>query len=266
MPIKILGVRIDDFTKKKALEKVAEFLQSNKQHIIFTPNPEMLVDAQTDEEFRNILNSGSLNICDGFGIKVIAKGKVTRIPGIDFMLDICGLAKRQEKSVYLLGSGDQNVVEKVKENLSKKFPKLRIIGSNPGPKITMEPSNSAGRQWNNGSMQIDVDREENDQISYDITTKTPDILFVAFGHIKQEKWIHQYLKELPSVKVAMGVGGSFDYIAEKVKRAPKWMQGLGLEWLYRLLKEPKRIKRIWKATGVFLYLVIKNQSKSVKSV
>lgn len=247
MSIKILNIHIDNYTKKQALQKVSQFLESKKSHTIFTPNPEMLVDAQKDKEFADILNDSDLNICDGFGIKLTVRGKVTRIPGVDFMLDICKLAEEQGKSVYLLGAGDQNVIEKTKENLTKKFPKLRIVGFNPGPTITM-------KQLNNGAMGLDIENEQNNKILDDIIIAAPDILFVAFGHVKQEKWIHKYLPDLTGVKIAMGVGGSFDYIAGKIKRAPKWMRGLGLEWLYRLIKEPKRIKRIWKATIVFLYL------------
>ena len=81
----------------------------------------------------------------------------------------------------------------------------------------------------------------------------PDILFVAFGHGKQEKWIYENLKDLPGVKVAMGVGGAFDFVSGNKKRAPKWMRVIGLEWLYRLIHEPNNLGRIWKATVIFIY-------------
>ncbi len=236
--MKILDVRIDKITKKEALERVAGFLQSNKLNKIFTPNPEMLVDASRDINFKEILNTGDLNICDGFGITLVTRGKLKRIPGVDFMQDICELAEKKSKSVYLLGTSSDEVVKKTAEVLQEKFPLLKIVGLNKGHEITTHGT------WN---------MEQNEEVLYDIITAAPDILFVAFGHSKQEKWIEQNYKDLPSVKIAMGVGGSFDFISGKIKRAPKWMRKLGLEWLYRLMREPKRLGRIWKATIVFIY-------------
>lgn len=209
----------------------------------------MLVDAQKDDNFKRILNSSSLNICDGKGIEFVSHGKIRRIPGTDFMLEICKLAEGEEKSIYLLGSGNQSVVEKTAEVLEKKFPELKITGLNPGSKITIE-------KLNNETI-ISLDKEKNDTIINNIIMTAPNILFVAFGHGKQEKWINEYLKEMPSVKIAMGVGGAFDFISGKVGRAPKLIRKLGLEWLWRLILQPWRIKRIWKATFKFLYLYTK---------
>ena len=122
----ILDLRVDAVTQKQALEKVAWFLDSQKQHTIFTPNPEMLVDARKDEYFKEVLNSGDLNICDGFGLWLAThlslrgsrfasadeaiQSSVVHIAGVDFMLDICRLAQEKGKSVYLLGSGDEEVI------------------------------------------------------------------------------------------------------------------------------------------------------------
>jgi N-acetylglucosaminyldiphosphoundecaprenol N-acetyl-beta-D-mannosaminyltransferase len=221
----ILGVRVDEYTKEEALLKVLAFLRDGKQHTIFTPNPEMLVDAQNDEQFRNILNSGSLNICDGVGIELVSGGKLKRISGVDFMQDICRLAAKEEKRVYVLGSLDDTVLQKTKTFLEKQFPGLQICGMDPG----------------DGTVEH-------------IRAAVPDILFVAFGHPKQEKWIHENLAKLPSVKISMGVGGACDMLAGKTPRAPRFLRAIGLEWLWRLLIEPRRIRRIWKATGAFLFL------------
>lgn len=245
----ILSVRIDNLTKKQALEKVVDFLNNRKQHTIFTPNPEMLVDAARDPSFRDILNRGSLNICDGKGIQFVSTEKIERIPGSDFMLDICRLASEQGRGVYLLGG--KNVNQTV-EQLKKQFPNLNIVGSHRGPCIIYHVSC------------ITTNARENDEVITDIIAKVPSILFVAFGHPKQETWIHDNLSRLPSVKIAMGVGGAFDFIAGIAKRAPRWMQTLGLEWLWRLIIEPRRIGRIWKATAhfLFLYVTTKNHHTS----
>lgn len=247
---KILGVRIDAVTRKKALEKVAEFLDSKKQHKIFTPNPEMLVDARKDNYFREVLNSGDLNICDGSGLVLASRGRLKKIAGVDFMLDICQLAREKNKSVYLLGSGDEEVVKRAAGELKKRFDNLKVCGFNKGPKIERLED-----------YKIEYDETGNGDILYDIIMQAPDILFVGFGHGKQEKWIYENLAQMPSVKVAMGVGGSFDFLAGKATRAPKFMRWLGLEWLWRLILEPWRIGRIFKATIIFLFYLCREAAR-----
>ncbi len=220
----VLGVRVDEFTKQAALDRVLSFFVDGRQHTIFTPNPEMLVDAQKDKEFQKILNSGSLNICDGKGIELVSRGKLKRIPGVDFLLDICRFAAEERKRIYLLGSLDGEVLQKTKRMLEEKFSGIQIVGIDPS----------------------DGDMEQ-------IRAVAPDILFVAFGHGKQEKWIYENLLKLPSVRVAMGVGGAFDMLSGKTHRAPRLLRRFGLEWLWRLMIQPWRIGRIWKATVKFLY-------------
>ena len=259
----ILGVKIDELTKQQALEKAREFLSTAWSHKIFTPNPEMLVDAQKDVGFKAVLNGGDMNLCDGFGLWSVlrlssrakrsgAEGslsntQIDRITGVDFMLDLCTLAEKEGKSVYLLGSGSDEVVKKTAQVLQEKFPMLKIVGYNKGPAICYLLSEN--------SQQIADSRyqDENENALHDIILSAPDILFVAFGHGKQEKWIAENLRDLPSVKIAMGVGGAFDFISGKVKRAPKIMRKMGLEWVFRLVMQPRRFLRIWKATCVFVY-------------
>lgn len=243
----ILGVRVDNLAKNEALAQAAQFLHSSDQHLIFTPNPEMLVDAQTDTYFQEVLNKGNLNLCDGKGIQLVATEKIERITGVDFMIDLCGMAQKEGMSVYLLGSGFQDVVEKCKHELQKQFPGLKIVGTHPGLKLANLPTG-----------QLEYNTTQNDDILNDIIFSSPDILFVAFGHGKQEKWMYENLPHLPSVKIAMGVGGAFDYISHKIKRAPQWMRSIGLEWLYRLITQPQRIKRIYKATILFFYYTKKS--------
>lgn len=240
----ILGVRVNLINNADAVNTARDFLNSSKQNIIFTPNPEMIVDAQRDEYFKRVLNQGDLNLCDGFGLKLVAP-KLTRIPGTDFMLDLCQLAAEQGKSIYLLGSGDREVLKKTINFLKNKFPNLKIVGTDPGYVITLA---------SNG--EIKYNEREHDEVLHKIIMAAPDILFVAFGHNKQEKWIAENLRNLPSIKIAMGVGGAFDYFSQKIKRAPKFFRALGLEWLWRLILQPIRLKRIFKATMVFPFLLL----------
>jgi N-acetylglucosaminyldiphosphoundecaprenol N-acetyl-beta-D-mannosaminyltransferase len=244
--MKILGIRIDNFSKTETLSKISEFLNSSKQHKIFTPNPEMLVDAHEDKYFTEVLNSGDINVCDGIGVAFVAH--MARYPGSDLMQDVCAVAEKENKSIYLLGSGSNEIVKKTADILQNKYPNLKIVGYHPGNNVTIEQSNNRTI--------IKYDSEQNNELLADIVMSAPDIIFVAFGHGKQEKWIYENLKHLPSVKIAMGVGGTFDYISGNVKRAPLFLRQIGLEWLYRLFKEPRRIGRIFKATFIFICLII----------
>lgn len=241
MPM-LLGVRFDAISRAKAGAKVGEWLETAGQRMIFTPNPEMLVKAQRDPYFKTVLNAGDLNVCDGRGTEFFLRLKgVERIPGTDFMLDVCAVAEREGESVYLLGSGRDEVVQKAAEELQRKFPKLKIAGFAKGPDIKEIPPDH-----------FLFSASYSPQI-------VADILFVAFGMGKQEKWIYENLKNLPSVKVAMGVGGAFDYLSGAVPRAPRLMRAVGLEWLYRLFREPRRLGRIWNATVRFMCLVIEEK-------
>lgn len=241
----IFGVRVDNFTLEQAKNKALEFLKSARQHKIFTPNPEMLVDARKDAYFNNVLNNGDLNLCDGFGLALLSGCQ--RIAGIDFMLEICKIAEKERKNVYLLGSGNDEAVKKTADNLLKQFPTLTIVGYDKGEELKIE---------NCALMIADA---LNKRMIKDINISKADILLVAFGHGKQEKWIHENLANLPGVKIAMGVGGAFDYISGRVRRAPRLMRQIGLEWLYRLMTQPRRISRIWRATVVFLWLCLVRQ-------
>lgn len=247
----VLGVRIDSYSEEETLKRAVDFLQSDRQNEIFTPNPEMLVDAQKDEYFRNVLNGGDLNVCDGVGLSLVSG--IKRYPGVELMMDICELAEKEKKSVYFLGSGNDLVISNLKLVIKNRFPKLLVVGLNKGPTITQDTG-----------FGIRVS-EDNDDVIHDIIMSAPDILFVAFGHGKQEKWIHENLRDLPSVKIAMGVGGAFDYISGSTKRAPSFLRQIGLEWLYRLVREPRRIRRIYKATFKFLYKILLDKFKETRN-
>lgn len=263
----VLGINISDLNLQNALEQARVFLNSNTQYKIFTPNPEMLVKAQKDEYFKQVLNSGDLNLCDGFGLRVFSGAR--RIPGIDFMLELCALAEKENKSIYLLGSGSDEVVKQCAEALNKKFVHLNVVGFDRGPEVfechceadvkSAEAIPSCQGNHNSKGLLRFARNDSNDQTINRINTAHPDIIFVAFGMGKQEKWICENLAKIPSVKIAMGVGGSFDYIAGAVPRAPLFLRRIGLEWIYRLFRQPKRIRRIFNATIVFIYLNIRNK-------
>lgn len=247
--VSILGTKICQVTRDQAMSIAKEFLLSPKPHYIFTPNPEMVVDAQRDPSFTEALNQGDLNLCDGFGLSLFTH--TPRIPGVDFMLSLCALAEANNKSIYLLGSGNEKTIITTKENLLAQFPKLKIAGIDPGYKINLMTGEAGS--W------LDFDPRAREEAVHRLIMAAPDILFVAFGHNKQEQWIVSNVPDLPSVRLAMGVGGAFDFISGKITRAPRFLRALGLEWLWRLVLEPKRIKRILKAVVVFPFLVLRDK-------
>jgi N-acetylglucosaminyldiphosphoundecaprenol N-acetyl-beta-D-mannosaminyltransferase len=230
--IKILGVPFDSLKNSEALALVLERIAGNDKHFfIATPNPEMLLEARKNAAFREVLNKTDLNIPDGFGIMLAARvsGKPLkeRITGTDLMQEVCRHAPEKTK-IFLLGAAP-GVAQKTGEILEKRCPNIKIAGTYGG-----SPA-----------------REEENHIRHLINESGAEVLFVAFGAPKQEIWLAGNLPPLTHVKVAMGVGGAFDFISGTIKRAPVWMRKLGLEWLYRLIKQPSRTGRIFNATIIF---------------
>lgn len=241
----VLGVRIDEVTLDQAKAKIFEFLGESRVHRIFTPNPEILVAATRNPGFSQILNTADLSLCDGRGVELFGKGKFKRIPGVDFMLEILKIAEKEQKSVFFLGSGKTKTLKKLFESVQLSFPNLQIAGMHPGPKFYID---KGAIRYKNA-----LEQEINSKVLEDIRMNGSDIVFVAFGHEKQEIWIDTYASSLSRAHIAMGVGGSFDYISGSVKRAPQWLRKLGLEWLYRFFTQPKRLIRIITATIIFPY-------------
>lgn len=224
--VEIVGVDIDNITFEDATKKLDEFLNGEDLKMIFTPNSEILVDAVQDPHFTKILNSGDLVIPDGIGVVIASRfyGKPIkeRVTGYDLMCKLIELAYYNDKSIYFLG-GKEGVAEEAAENIREKYENIKIVGMHNGY----------------------FDEEEEKIIINSIIELKPDIIFVALGAPKQENWIYENRHKLQA-KIAMGVGGSIDGIAGRVKRAPSFYQKAGLEWFYRLIQEPKRFKRVLK--------------------
>lgn len=234
MKVTVLGVKIDDINMEEAISIVENWLsksgkpfdETQGKHYIVTPNPEFLVTAQKDRQFKKILNDSDLAIPDGVGLKL--GGVKNTVSGTDLMEKLVGLAAKKGYTVGFLG-GRNGIAEKVAECLRERYKNLQITFANDG------------RSWNieDGTLKMENRRWKNKNLSSIVKT---DIIFVAFGHPKQEYWIAENLDKNP-VKVAMGVGGAFDYISGNVPRAPLWMRKIGMEWLFRLIIQPWRIKR-----------------------
>ncbi len=239
--VDILGVKIDKISFKDLMMKISGFLHSGTGHYIITANPEIVIKAQKDPEFRDVINKADLVIPDGIGLffasKIVSRRNNLddRVQGIDLMYRIVSSFDKlaQKRKVFFLGARGENA-KLTALKLKKNFPDFEIAGFFSG---------EAG--------------EKGDRIAVSIINQTrADVLFVAYGAPKQEKWIARNLKKMPSVRLAIGVGGAFDIISGKISRAPRWMRRIGLEWFWRLLKEPQRIGRIYDATIKFGWLVL----------
>ena len=255
--VDILGVKVSKVNYQSAIEIIEGFLTDGKKHYVVTPNPEFLVLAQTDQKFRQILNQADLAIPDGVGLRV-----GTRVTGTDLMIKLCELAAKKGYSVFLLGGRD-GVAEEAAKRLKERFANLNIIGTYEGdPGEVGAPSGP--RELHSINVSLADPSVALSGASGDTALQTKpsiDLLFVAYGAPKQEKWMAKNLSQIP-VRVAMGVGGAFDFIAGKRKRAPKLLRRSGLEWFWRLIQEPLRLPRILNATLKFPLLVFLHKLKS----
>lgn len=230
--INILGINLINNKKQDILGKIKDFLLSNEQHQITTPNPEFILEAHRDEEFFYILNSAELSVPDGFGLKLASWFMGTNLkifPGADLVKDIFDIAEKENKEIVIINwSKGLSNAEEIRMALQKKWPKVEVLVED----IEIDSSNINWQKINSFS---------------------PDIVFSSLGYPYQEKLVYHNLKNIPSAKIGMGVGGSFDFITGKRKRAPKVMRMVGLEWLWRLIIQPARWKRIYRAVFIFLW-------------
>ncbi len=243
-----LKVPLDAITKVEAIHRL------NSRQIIFTPNPEILLEARRNPAYLQALKQGTLLLPDGHGLQLVStllmfprplrwilflpalllylfwkKPFQSRIPeiihGSDFMNEVIQWSAQHSKSVFFLG-GRSGVAEKTAKIFQKRYPKLMVVGTS-----ACDPNEEALKK---------------------VLHAKPDVLLVAYGAPKQELWIAKYLSEFKHIHTVMAVGGSFDFWSGEIQRAPRILRQLGLEWLWRLIKQPKqRFKRIWNAVVVF---------------
>lgn len=217
------GVRADDVTWDEMLARIEGFIAEGTPHQIVTVNPEFVMAARRDPEFRAIINHAALALPDGVGLlwagRILGQSLRERVTGSDGVPRIAERAAAKGWRLFLLGAAP-GVAEETARRLVKHYPGLEIAGTYAGsPAI-----------------------EEEASIASMVRRARPDVLFVAYGHPRQDKWIARNLDRL-GVPACMGVGGAFDFITGLVPRAPAWMQRIGLEHFYRLLRQPWRWRR-----------------------
>ncbi len=242
--VTICGAQIDNVNLSEALNSIFAYFDNRKPSYIVTPNVDHIIQLQKNQEFRKIYNGASLVLPDSMPLLWAAKFLGTplkeKISGSDLFPKLCAIAADRGHKLFFLG-GREGAAEKAALILRVKYPKIQIVG------IYCPPFG------------FENDDFENTKIVKMIKESNPDILFVGLGAPKQEKWIYKF-KDQYQVPVSIGVGVSFEFVAGMVKRAPLWMQRAGLEWLWRLVMEPKRLwKRYLIDDMQFFWLVLKQK-------
>lgn len=234
----VLGVLYDNVTMQEALERGAALLEADAPAYCVTPNAEMAYEALHDEAFRAVLNGASLVLPDGAGVVLGAKILKTplkqKVAGIEFAQNLLPILEENGKRLFLLGS-KPGVAELAAEKMLQKHPKLCVCGTMDG--YFKDDSEAVAR----------------------INAAHADVVFVCLGAPKQEYFMQKHAPEL-NVRLMIGLGGTLDGIAGTVKRAPRWMIRLQLEWLYRLIKQPSRLGRMMRLPK-FVFAAIKKRMK-----
>jgi len=233
--IRILGVRVDVVAMEAAADRIEVLAASGGRHLVATVNPEFIMRARRDPDFARVLESASLCLADGAGVTWAARRAGTPLPGRVTGTDLVPVLARRSAErglrLFLLGGGE-GVAGEVADRLREVAPGVVIAGCHGG---------EAGPEGDAESVAL-------------INAARPDVLLVAYGAPRQEMW-HDRNRERLAVPVAIGVGGAFDYLSGRVSRAPSWLRAAGLEWLYRLLRQPRRLGRMSVLPGYALAVI-----------
>jgi N-acetylglucosaminyldiphosphoundecaprenol N-acetyl-beta-D-mannosaminyltransferase len=227
--VEILGTRVHSVSMQRALRALEAMAGGIQSHHVVTVNPEFIMTARKNPEFQEILNRASLAVPDGMGVvwaaRKLGQSIEERVTGVDLLENFAAIAAERGFRIFLLGAGP-GVAERAAGILKEKNPGLLIAGTYGG----------SPRQ------------EEEKEICERIRAASPHVLFVAYGSPQQDLWIERNRREL-AIPVCAGIGGSLDYIAGVVPRAPRWLREIGFEWLYRLGRQPRRWRRMLALPG-----------------
>lgn len=234
--VNILGVKFNRVTMEQALEKIDSLMKDSRPQLIVTANTEMVMMANHDPLLFEIIKRAALVVPDGIGIvwasRMLKKPLYERVPGVELMDALLEKSAQKGWKVFFLGA-KPGIAEQAAANAQKKYAGLHVVGTDHGY----------------------FNKEQEQEVLVTIKAAEPDILFLALGVPKQEKWAAAHLGKL-NVPLAMGVGGSFEILAGTSKRAPRWMCRSGLEWLYRLVKEPKRFGRMLALPQFVIWVIL----------
>lgn len=247
--IKFMNTEIDNLTMQEALEAIDKLIQEKKSAYVVTPNVDHIVQLETNKELQNVYANASLILTDGKPLLWIAKWYGTpikeKISGSDLFPLLCKMAAEKGYKMFFLGAAE-GVAAKAAENLSNRYKGLQVVGTYSPP------------------YGFEKNQEEMAKIKKMIREANPDILIVGLGCPKQEKFIYYNREEL-RVPISLGLGASFDFEAGNIKRAPKWMADHGLEWLFRITQDPKRMAKRYLVDDLKIFgIAIRYKRKTIK--
>ncbi len=222
--INILGVNVSQVNMDEAVCAASQFLETDGLSMIFTPNSEIILYASNNPDYCEVINKADMIVPDGIGVvygaKILGEKLEERVAGYDLVVNLFSVMAKKGQSVYLLGA-KPGIAETAAENLINKYPGLKIAGTHNGY----------------------FKEEDDEDVIEKINETNPDFLMVCIGFPKQENWIYKY-KDKINARLAIGAGGCIDVFAGNVQRAPEFYCNHGIEWLYRLLKQPSRFVRM----------------------
>lgn len=220
----ILGIQFDDLTREEAAQRGAQLLEEDKFHYVVTPNPEFILASEKDPEFKRVINEADLVLPDGIGViysaKILGTPLKARVAGIEFGEDMLACLNERKGRLFLLGA-KPGVAEAAGEKILERYPDIVLCGTQDGY------------------------FKDEQSVLLKVAAAQPDLLFVCLGAPKQEKWMARWGKHT-GARLAVGLGGALDVFAGNVKRAPEAWQKAGMEWAYRLVREPQRAGRMAK--------------------
>lgn len=235
--INILGTRFDYLTRAEAVDRIVAYLQSGNKASVFTPNPEIVIEAYRDAEFQEVLNKSEMTIPDGIGVvigsRIIGRPLPERVAGYDTLIDVFGAIENSALKVFFLGSGP-GVADEAKNKMLDRYPNLNIVGTHDG-----------------------YFKQDDKVIDY-INSFEPDMLLVGLGAPKQEKWIASNRDRLCAT-VLFGCGGALDGFSGRVERAPDIFIRLNLEWFYRLVSQPSRWRRMMRLPLFLMKMIVEGR-------
>ena len=238
--ITLLNTQVDNLTMTEALEQIDNMIVEGKPSYVVTPNVNHIVLLEKDEEFKALYDKADLILTDGQPLIWISRWKknpiVEKVSGSDLFPKVCELAAQKGHSLYILGAGE-GVAEEAAKKMQEQYSGLKIAGVY-SPAFGFENQPETVRE-----------------IMAHIQAAKPDVLAVSLGSPKAEKFIYRYLNEM-QVPVSMSIGAAVDFAAGNVKRAPQWMSRCGLEWLYRVMREPKRLAKRYIVDGFSMISVL----------
>lgn len=244
---KTISLRLSSQSYSSAKQTILNWAESRKSAYVCFANVHMTIEAYDDSKFAEVVNTADLVCADGMplakAVKLLYGQKIDRVAGMDMFPDLVQAAHEEKLSIFLYGTTDE-ILQKIVEKINNEFPKAKVVGAVSPPFRTLS-------------------KEEEEVYIQQINDSGANMVFVALGCPKQEKWMAKHSKKINAV--LLGVGGAFPVFVNEQKRAPEWMRNMSLEWLYRLIQDPKRLfKRYLYTNSKFLYLLCLQKLKLKK--